>query len=107
MERQITNKEQEILKNVAGNSKKLLGKLGKYGILISTLALVFLMGAGRMERQITNKEQEILKNVIKEELDFITYVDVDTGICHVIVTNPSKRSWISLPMWMSIQASAM
>ena len=45
-----------------------------------------------MERQITNKEQEILKNVIKEELDFITYVDVDTGICHVIVTDPPRRS---------------
>ena len=38
------------------------------------------MGAGGMERQITNKEQEILKNVIKEELDFITYVDVNTEI---------------------------
>lgn len=44
-----------------------------------------------MERQITNKEQEILKNVIKEELDFITYVDVNTGICHVIVTNPATE----------------
>ena len=44
-----------------------------------------------MERQITNKEQEILKNVIKEELDFITYIDVNTGICHVIVTNPSAE----------------
>lgn len=44
-----------------------------------------------MERQVTNKEQEILKNVIKEELDFITYVDVNTGICHVIVTNPAAE----------------
>lgn len=33
------------------------------------------------------KKQEIIEDVLKSELDFITYVDVDTGICHTILTN--------------------
>lgn len=33
------------------------------------------------------KEQEMIENVLKSELDFITYVDVDTGRYHVIITN--------------------
>lgn len=33
------------------------------------------------------EEQEILKNVLKSELDFITYVDLNTRIARVIVTN--------------------
>lgn len=33
------------------------------------------------------KEKEIIENVLKSELDFITYVDADTGICHTIITN--------------------
>lgn len=35
----------------------------------------------------TEKEQEILRSVVKEELDFISYVDVDTEKFHTIVTN--------------------
>lgn len=33
------------------------------------------------------KEQEILENVLRAELDFITYVDVDTREARVIITN--------------------
>lgn len=33
------------------------------------------------------KEQKIIENVLKSELDFITYVDADTGIYHTIITN--------------------
>ena len=35
----------------------------------------------------TNKEQQILENVLKAELDFISYVDVNTGEYRVILTN--------------------
>lgn len=35
----------------------------------------------------TEKEQEILENVLKAEIDFITYVDVNTRVAKVIVTN--------------------
>lgn len=35
----------------------------------------------------TEKEQEILENVLKAEIDFITYVDVNTKETRVIVTN--------------------
>ncbi len=35
----------------------------------------------------TEKEQEILENALRAELDFITYVDVNTRVAKVIVTN--------------------
>lgn len=35
----------------------------------------------------TEKEQEILENVLKAEIDFITYVDVNTRVAKVIVMN--------------------
>lgn len=38
-----------------------------------------------MKEPMTTKEQKILKSVLSRELDFITYVDVDTGWFHSIV----------------------
>lgn len=43
----------------------------------------------------TIKEQEILENVVKAELDFITYVDVETREAHMIVTKEELD--VSLP----------
>ena len=40
-----------------------------------------------MKQAKSRKEQEILENVVKAELDYITYVDVETGETEVIVTN--------------------
>lgn len=40
-----------------------------------------------MGEQKSAKEQEIIANAVKQELDFITYVDVDTKVARVIVTN--------------------
>lgn len=37
------------------------------------------------------KEREIIENVVKAELDFITYVDVGTGIFHTIITNADSN----------------
>lgn len=39
-----------------------------------------------MEETKAAMEQNIVKNVVKAELDFITYVDLETGIARVIVT---------------------
>lgn len=33
------------------------------------------------------KQRAILESVIKEEIDFISYVDLEDGMVHTIVTN--------------------
>lgn len=44
-----------------------------------------------MKEQLKNKtEQDILVNVIREEIDFISYVDVDTENIRTIVTNENS-----------------
>ncbi len=40
-----------------------------------------------MEKSMSEKEQDILRNVVKEEIDFISCVDINSGSAHVIVTD--------------------
>ena len=37
------------------------------------------------------KQRAILESVIKEEIDFISYVDLADGTVHTIVTNAANR----------------